>query len=292
MATTREWVDGARLRTLPAALAPVVVGTGAAAAVDSAHLGLAAIALLVALALQVGVNYANDYSDGVRGTDDRRVGPFRLVGSGVASPSSVKGAAWVSFAVAAAAGSALVVITQIWWLLPVGAAAVAAGWYYTGGSNPYGYRGLGEVSVFIFFGLVAVVGTTYVQVDRFTASSVIAGIAIGSLACALLLVNNLRDAPTDATSGKRTLAVFLGEKRTRMTYLFLMALPFALALALSLAGRSWSALALIALPFGVWTVFPVHRGATGRDLISVLRNTGLTELAFAVLLAIGLALTA
>jgi 1,4-dihydroxy-2-naphthoate octaprenyltransferase len=170
--------------------------------------------------------------------------------------------------------------------------AVAAAWYYTGGTRPYGYRGMGEVSVFVFFGLVAVVGTTFVQVGRFTASAVISGIAIGSLACALLLVNNLRDAPTDAASGKRTLAVFLGEKRTRMLYLSLMTVPFALALAMSFGGRSWSGLSLIALPLAAWTSLPVHRGAKGRDLIPVLQKTSLTELAFAVLLTIGLALTA
>lgn len=291
MASLTQWVAGARPRTLPAALAPVLVGTGAAATVDGANLARAALALLVAVALQVGVNFANDYSDGVRGTDDDRVGPFRLVGSGAAEPQAVKLAAWASFAAAGLLGVLLVAISGHWWLLAVGAAAVAAAWFYTGGTHPYGYRGFGEVSVFVFFGLVAVVGTTYVQVGRFTGSSVVAGVAIGFLACALLLVNNLRDAPTDAASGKRTLAVFLGDKRTRITYLLLVATPFVLAFLLSFAGRPWSALALLALPLAVWTAWPVYARAKGKDLIPVLKNTGMTELVFAVLLALGLTLS-
>ncbi|HEY9408715.1 MAG TPA: 1,4-dihydroxy-2-naphthoate polyprenyltransferase [Jiangellaceae bacterium] len=292
MATTSQWVEGARLRTLPAAIAPVLAGTGAAAAVGSAHLGRAALALAVALALQVGVNYANDYSDGIRGTDEDRVGPFRLVGSGSARPEVVKRAAWTSFGVGALAGLALVVLSGHWWLLGVGAAAVAAAWFYTGGSRPYGYRGLGEVAVFVFFGLVAVTGTTYVQVGRVTASSVVSAVAIGCLACSLMLVNNLRDAPTDGPSGKRTLAVFLGERRTRLLYVLLIATPFVLAVALAVAGRPWVALAVLAAPLAVRTALPVVRGARGRDLIPVLRSTGMTELVFAVLLTVGLVLSA
>lgn len=292
MATTSQWVEGARLRTLPAAVAPVLAGTGAAAAVGSAQLGRAALALAVALALQVGVNYANDYSDGIRGTDEDRVGPFRLVGSGSARPGVVKRAALASFAVGALAGLALVVVSGHWWLLAVGAAAVAAAWFYTGGSRPYGYRGLGEVSVFVFFGLVAVTGTTYVQVGRVTASSVVSAVAIGCLACSLMLVNNLRDAPTDGPSGKRTLAVFLGERRTRLLYVLLIATPFVLAVALAVAGRPWAALAVLAVPLAVRTALPVLRGARGRDLIPALRSTGMTELLFAVLLTAGLVLSA
>lgn len=292
MATTSQWVEGARLRTLPAAVAPVLAGTGAAAAVGSAQLGRAALALAVALALQVGVNYANDYSDGIRGTDEDRVGPFRLVGSGSARPEVVRRAAWASFGVGALAGLALVVLSGHWWLLAVGAAALAAAWYYTGGSRPYGYRGLGEVSVFVFFGLVAVTGTTYVQVGRVTASSVVSAVAIGCLACSLMLVNNLRDAPTDGPSGKRTLAVFLGERRTRLLYVLLIATPFVLAVALAVAGRPWAALAVLAAPLAVRTALPVVRGARGRDLIPVLRSTGMTELVFAMLLTAGLVLSA
>jgi 1,4-dihydroxy-2-naphthoate octaprenyltransferase len=186
----------------------------------------------------------------------------------------------------------LVIVSEQWWLLAVGALAIAAAWYYTGGSRPYGYRGFGEVSVFVFFGLVAVVGTTYVQVGRVTASSVIAGVAIGALASALLLANNLRDAPTDAATGKRTLAVFLGSRRTRLLYLVLLAVAYGLALALTFGGRSWAWLALLSAPLAVKAASPIVRRARGADLIPVLRDTGLTELAYAVLLAIGLALTA
>lgn len=292
MAAVSPWLVGARPRTLPAAISPVVVGSGAAAAVGSASIPRAVLALVVALALQVGVNYANDYSDGVRGTDDTRVGPLRLVASGTVGPRSVLAAAWLAFGVAGVAGVALVILSQQWWLLAVGALAIAAAWFYTGGSRPYGYRGFGEVSVFVFFGLVAVVGTTYVQAERVVASSVIAGIAIGALASALLLANNLRDAPTDAATGKRTLAVFLGSRRTRLLYLALVAVAYGLALALTLGGRSWAWLALLSAPLAVKAAMPVVRRARGADLIPVLRDTGLTELAYAVLLAIGLALTA
>jgi 1,4-dihydroxy-2-naphthoate octaprenyltransferase len=276
---------------LPAAVAPVLVGTGAAAAVNSVVLPRALLALVVAVALQVGVNYANDYSDGVRGLDDDRVGPLRLVGSGTASPEAVRAAAWTCFAVAALAGLALVLITGEWWLLGVGALAVAAAWFYTGGSRPYGYRGLGELSVFVFFGLVAVVGTTYVQVGRVTASSVVSGIAIGCLACAILVANNLRDVRGDARSGKRTVAVFLGSRRTRILYLLLLTTAYALVIAIAVAGRAWAGLALLSAPLAVRAAAPVARRARGADLVPVLRNTATTELVFAVLLAVGLAVT-
>jgi 1,4-dihydroxy-2-naphthoate octaprenyltransferase len=276
---------------LPAAVAPVLVGTGAAAAVNSVVLPRALLALVVAVALQVGVNYANDYSDGVRGLDDDRVGPLRLVGSGTASPEAVRAAAWTCFAVAALAGLALVLITGEWWLLGVGALAVAAAWFYTGGSRPYGYRGLGELSVFVFFGLVAVVGTTYVQVGRVTASSVVSGIAIGCLACAILVANNLRDVRGDARSGKRTVAVFLGSRRTRILYLLLLTTAYALVIAIAVAGRAWAGLALLSAPLAVRAAAPVARRARGADLVPVLRNTAMTELVFAVLLAVGLAVT-
>lgn len=292
MSAVSPWVVGARPRTLPAAISPVVAGTGAAAAVGSASIPRALLALVVALALQVGVNYANDYSDGVRGTDDTRVGPLRLVASGLVEARSVLAAAWLAFGVAAVAGLVLVIVSQLWWLLALGVLAIAAAWYYTGGSRPYGYRGFGEVSVFIFFGLIAVIGTTYVQVGRVTASSVIAGIAIGALASALLLANNLRDAPTDASTGKRTLAVFLGSRRTRLLYLVLVGVAYALALALAFGGRPWAWLALLSAPLAMKAAVPIVRRARGADLIAVLRDTGLTELAYAVLLAIGLALTA
>jgi len=287
MATTEQWVQGARPRTLPAAVAPVAVGTGAAAAADGAG-WKALAALVVAMALQVGVNYANDYSDGIRGTDTVRVGPFRLVGSGAAPPGMVKRAAFISFAVAAAVGLVLAATTS-WWLLVVGAAAIAAAWFYTGGSHPYGYVGLGELFVFVFFGLVAVCGTTFVQLGRVSALAWAVSVPVGLLACALLVANNLRDIPTDRGAGKRTLAVRLGDRRTRALYTALVAFPFAAVVGLALTGRSWSLLALLAAPLAVRPLRLVVGGATGRDLIAVLRDTGRLQLAYALALAVGLA---
>jgi 1,4-dihydroxy-2-naphthoate polyprenyltransferase len=288
MATAAQWVEGARPRTLPAAVAPVAAGTGAAAAVDGFRLGPALLALLVALALQVGVNYANDYSDGVRGTDADRVGPLRLVGSGVAPPSAVKVAALAAFAVAGLAGLVLAALSS-WWLVAVGAACLLAAWSYTGGRSPYGYRGLGEVSVFVFFGLVATVGTTYVQALEVTVVSVLAGIGCGSLACALLVANNLRDRPKDKGVGKRTLAVRLGDRRTRLLYAGLMALPFVLLPQVG-AYEPWALLALVAALPAVPPVLAVGRGAAGRDLVPVLKATGFTLLAYGVVLGGALAL--
>jgi 1,4-dihydroxy-2-naphthoate octaprenyltransferase len=209
MATAAHWVAGARPRTLSAAIAPVFVGSAAAAALDGFVWWKALLSLVVALALQVGVNYANDYSDGIRGTDADRVGPFRLVGSGAVPATQVRTAAFVCFGIAAAAGLVLAV-TSAWWLVLVGAAALAAAWFYTGGAKPYGYRGLGEVAVFVFFGLVAVLGTTYVQAGRISSAALAGGVAVGALACAILVVNNLRDIHTDRVAGKRTLAVVTG----------------------------------------------------------------------------------
>jgi 1,4-dihydroxy-2-naphthoate octaprenyltransferase len=289
MTTLGQWVEGARPRTLPAAVAPVVAGTGAAAAVDGVVWWKALLALGVSLALQVGVNYANDYSDGIRGTDTERVGPFRLVGSGAASPARVRTAAFAAFGVAGVLGLVLSA-TSSWWLLLVGAACVAAAWLYTGGPHPYGYVGLGEVFVFVFFGLVAVCGTTYVQVGRLTGLSVLVAAAVGALACALLVVNNLRDIPTDRVAGKRTLAVRLGDGPTRRLYVALVGLPFLLPVGLAVTGRPWALLGLLALPLAVVAARPVVDGAVGRSLIPVLRDTGRTEIAYAVALAVGLAL--
>ena len=213
--TAAHWVAGARPRTLPAAISPVLAGTGVAVYDHQAVWWKALLALVVALALQVGVNYANDYSDGVRGTDADRVGPMRLVGSGTASPGAVKRAAFLAFGVAAVAGLVLAATTA-WWLVLVGAVCVLAAWFYTGGSKPYGYLGLGEVMVFVFFGLVAVIGTSYVQTEAWQASAAYAAVGIGALACAILVANNLRDIPTDRGSGKITLAVRLGDERTRL----------------------------------------------------------------------------
>jgi 1,4-dihydroxy-2-naphthoate polyprenyltransferase len=289
MATAAQWVEGARPRTLPAAVAPVAAGTGAAAAADGFRLGPALLALLVALALQVGVNYANDYSDGVRGTDADRVGPLRLVGSGVATPSAVKAAALAAFAVAGVAGLVLAALSS-WWLVAVGAACFVAAWFYTGGRSPYGYRGLGEVSVFVFFGLVATVGTTYVQLLDVTVVSVLAGIGCGSLACALLVANNLRDRPKDEGVGKRTLAVRLGDRRTRLLYVGLMVLPFVLLPQIA-AYYAWALVALVAAGLAVPPALAVGRGAAGRELIPVLKATGLTLLVYGVVLGGALALS-
>ncbi|MEO6880486.1 MAG: 1,4-dihydroxy-2-naphthoate polyprenyltransferase, partial [Mycobacteriaceae bacterium] len=213
MATTAQWVEGARPRTLPNAIAPVLAGSGAAAALGAFSPGKALLALVVALALIIGVNYANDYSDGIRGTDDERVGPLRLVGSRVAAPTQVKTAALVCFAVAAAAGLVLA-LTTAWWLVAVGALCVAGAWFYTGGSKPYGYSGFGEVAVFVFFGLIAVGGTLYVQAGRLSWAGLAAAVAVGAFSSAVLVANNLRDIGSDTATHKRTLAVVLGDART------------------------------------------------------------------------------
>ena len=287
-----RWVVGARPRTLPAAVVPVALGVGCAAGHGPISWWRAVLALVVSLALQVGVNYANDYSDGVRGTDDGRVGPVRLVASGLASPAAVKRAALAAFGVAAVAGLALAASTS-WWLVAVGVASIAAAWGYTGGPRPYGYLGLGEVFVFAFFGLVATVGTTYVCVEKVTGLSVGIGCAAGFVACALLVVNNLRDIPTDRTAGKRTLAVRLGEQRTRWLYMFLVVATFG---ALIVAAAIWRPAALLGL--GRRRVCR-RTGATrysaarsGRALIGVLGETSRLQLAFGALTTLGLAIGA
>jgi 1,4-dihydroxy-2-naphthoate polyprenyltransferase len=288
VADLSQWVAGARPRTLPASLVPVVVGTGVAAGAGHVVWWRAALAAFVALALQVGVNYANDYSDGVRGTDERRVGPVRLVASRAAPPRQVLAAAFGCFLAAAAAGLVLAAVTT-WWLLLVGAAAILAAWFYTGGSRPYGYRALGELSVFVFFGLVAVVGTAYVQLSGLPWTAWAAAAPIGLLACALLVVNNLRDIPSDAAAGKRTLAVLLGDRRTRLLYAACAALPFMITLGLA-APRPWALVALLAAPLSLPPTQRVLGGATGPELIPALGETARLEIAFGVLLALGLAL--
>ena len=249
VASIAQWVEGARPRTLPNAIAPVIAGTGAAAWLGAASWWKALLAMLVAVGMIVGVNYANDYSDGIRGTDEDRVGPMRLVGSGAAPAGAVKRAAFLAFGVAGVAGLVLAAATA-WWLLAVGAVCVLAAWFYTGGSRPYGYLGLGEVMVFVFFGLVAVVGTTYVQTRTWEPAALWAAVGIGALACAILVVNNLRDIPTDAQTGKITLAVRLGDARTRLLFQALIVLPFALTLVLMFA-TPWCAAGLVAAPLAV-----------------------------------------
>ena len=294
MATPAQWIAGARPRTLPAAAAPVLVGTGAAAQAvtwDSPgpRAGYALLALGVALALQVGVNYANDYSDGVRGTDGDRVGPLRLTGSGLVRPARVRSAAFAAFGVGAVLGVVLAIATGHLWLLVVGAVAIAAAWYYTGGKKPYGYRGFGEVGVFVFFGLVAVLGSTYVQLDRITWPAVAGAVGVGLLACALLMVNNLRDIPTDAVAGKRTIAVRIGERRARQAYVAMITAPFVLAAACAIVAP-WSLLALLLLLPVVLLSIAVLAGARGIALVPVLAGTAMLELGYGVLLGLGLAL--
>jgi 1,4-dihydroxy-2-naphthoate polyprenyltransferase len=280
-------VAGARPRTLPAAIVPVAVGSGAAAGYGDFVGSRAALALVVALALQVGVNYANDYSDGIRGTDEQRVGPIRLVASGLATPRQVLAAALGSFLVAGAAGLVLAAVVS-WWLIVLGAAAIGAAWFYTGGSRPYGYRALGEVSVFAFFGLGAVAGTAYVQMDRLTWLVVAASVPIGLLACALLVVNNLRDIPTDELSGKRTLAVVLGDRRTRVLYACCVSAPFAVTAGLA-PFAPVTLLTLLAVPLAIPPIRQVLAETAGRGLVAVLGQTGRLQLAFGLLLTAGLA---
>lgn len=289
MATAAEWISGARPRTLPAAAAPVLVGTGAAAQVGSAELLPAVLALGVALALQVGVNFANDYSDGVRGTDVDRVGPMRLTASGAARPGHVKAAAFAAFGVAGVLGLALCAVSGHWWLLGVGALCVLAAWFYTGGRRPYGYLGLGEVGVFVFFGLVAVLGTTYTQADRVTVPSVLGAVGVGLIACALLMVNNLRDIPTDVLAGKRTLAVRLGDHRARRWYVAMLWLPVLLSVACAFWAPWTLVTVLLAGPAALLSL-PVVAGARGRLLVPILAGTGLYELGYGVLLGVALAL--
>ncbi len=289
MTTAQQWLEGARPRTLPAALAPVFVGTGVAAALDGFRLVPALLALLVALALQVAVNYANDYSDGKRGTDADRVGPMRLVGSGAATPRQVLVAALLSFAVAGVAGLGLAALSS-WWLVAVGAACILAAWTYTGGPIPYGYRALGEVFVFVFFGLVAVVGTTFGQTESLDGLAFAAAVPIGLCSTALLVVTSLRDVHGDAAVGKRTLAVLLGEARTRTAYTGLLVVAFACVVAIGVE-RPWALLGLLAAPLAVPPVRTVLGGGRGPVLIGTLKATGQLTLATGVLLALGLALS-
>jgi 1,4-dihydroxy-2-naphthoate octaprenyltransferase len=287
--TTDQWVAGARPRTLPAAVAPVLAGTGVAAYADEVVWWKALLALVVSLALQVGVNYANDYSDGVRGTDDERVGPMRLVGSGAATPAAVKRAAFLAFGVAALTGLVLAATTA-WWLVAVGLACIVAAWFYTGGSKPYGYLGLGEVMVFVFFGLVAVMGTVYVQTESFPAEGWYAATAVGALACAILVANNLRDIPTDREVGKTTLAVRLGDARTRGFYALLVGAALVALVGVALSTTLWALLGLVFLVPGSRAVRTVTGGASGRGLVPVLQLTGTAELLLAAGAAAGLAL--
>ena len=291
----KDWIAGARPRTLPAALVPVLVGTAAAAGMNGDTNALKGLviwrfvaALVVSLALQIGVNYANDYSDGIRGTDADRVGPMRLTGSGRKSPGAVKRAAFLSFGVAAVAGLGLAAATS-WWLIAVGLVAIAAAWFYTGGPRPYGYAGLGEVFVFVFFGVVATTGSAFVQIERITPLTLLVSIPVGLLTTALLVVNNLRDIPGDTEAGKRTLAVRLGDKRTRIFYIALVVLPFfTVPFLCGLSQRPAGAFSMFAVLLARKPVQRVIEGARGPALIPVLGATGRVQLAFGVLISVGL----
>ncbi len=283
----KHWWLGARPRTLPASVVPVLIGAGCASGLGNAVWWRMVPAMLVSLALQVGVNYANDYSDGVKGTDEVRVGPLRLVASGVASPRSVKYAAFGSFGVAAVLGLILALATTLW-LIPIGLACIGAGWFYTGGPSPYGYAGLGEVFVFVFFGLLATAGTTYVIVEQLPSLALISGSTTGLLACALLVINNLRDIPTDVVSGKRTLAVRIGDRRTRVLY-EVMLVGAVVGVVVCGMQRPLAWIALGAFVLAVPPIRAIRSGALGGALIPILGMTARLQMAVGVVLAAGLA---
>ncbi|NLT27385.1 MAG: 1,4-dihydroxy-2-naphthoate polyprenyltransferase [Microbacteriaceae bacterium] len=288
-ATVGDWIEGARLRTLPLAVVPVVLGTGAAiaAAPGEYHWVRALAALAVALLLQIGVNYSNDYSDGIRGTDDHRVGPPRLTGSGAVEPRIVRNVAFACFAAAALVGLALVIVTRQWWLIAVGVASILAAWYYTGGKRPYGYAGMGELFVFVFFGLVATLGTTYVQILRIPGDAWWLAVAAGLFSCAVLMINNIRDIAQDGVAGKRTLAVMVGERTALRLFTAMVLLPFVATVLLGmlypLVHFSWFALLLLVPALLIaWT------GTTPKEQILALKLTSFGALAWALLMAAGL----
>ena len=288
MADPRKWLAGTRPRTLPAAVVPVLIGSGVALGYAKFSWWRAGLALVVALALQVGVNFANDYSDGIRGSDEQRVGPVRLVAAGLAPPRQVRAAAFGCFFLAGVAGLALAAVTS-WWLVAVGAGCIAAAWFYTGGPKPYGYSGLGEVFVFLCFGVVAVAGTAYVQIQALSWLGLAASVPAGLLACALLMVNNLRDIGTDTVAGKRTLAVMLGDARSRQAYVLTLLVPFGVAALLAFF-RPFTLLTALALPLARMPIRSVRAGATGPALIRALGQTGRLQLAFGIAFTIGLAI--
>lgn len=289
MATIGQWVEGARLRTLPMAVAPVIIGAAAAFEQDAFSWLRTILAALVALFLQIGVNYSNDYSDGIRGTDDVRVGPLRLTASGAAPAKTVRNAAFLNFGLAAVAGIVLIVLSQAWVFALIGVAAVVAAWGYTGGKNPYGYRGLGDVFVFLFFGLVAVLGTQYTQSLQLSWVAFIGACSTGLFATALLMANNIRDIPTDEKVGKRTLAVRLGDKNARAAYVLMVVLALLLPL-LMIGPYPWLGITLMVAPICIPPCWTVLRSTEPRQLIPVLKQTGIINLVFSVLFAAGLVL--
>ena len=283
----RLWIEGARLRTLPLAIAPVAIGAGAADAMQRFDLMLTALALGVALFLQIGVNFANDYSDGIRGTDDKRVGPLRLTGSKSVKPESVKTAAMLFFILAAASGFEIVVITGQWWLIAVGLLAIVAAWFYTGGKNPYGYAGFGEIAVFVFFGLVATIGTAYIQIGLVDINSVLGGVAAGIFAAAVLMVNNIRDIETDKRASKNTLAVRMGAKWAKRLFILMIWFPFLILFYFTLLYPA-SFLVFGALFLVAPATLIVLTAKTAKELILVLKLTSFASLAYALLLTLGL----
>lgn len=288
MTTVAQWIDGARPRTLPNAIAPVIAGTAAAAEAGEWVWWKALLALVLSVSLIIGVNYANDYSDGIRGTDDDRVGPQRLVGGKLATPTAVRNAAFTALGIAAVSGLVLS-LTSAWWLIGVGALCLAGAWFYTGGRNPYGYAGFGEIAVFVFFGLVAVLGTQYVQAGRVDLVGFGCAVAVGSFSSAVLVTNNLRDIPTDSLTGKTTLAVRLGDANTRKLHLALIAVPFVISAALVLV-TPFALAGFAAVPFAIRANAPVRSGAQGMSLLPSLRDTGLAMLAWSVLTGAALAI--
>lgn len=284
-ATARDWIAGARLQTLPLAIAPVALGTATAYVVRPDDAGpawgiaRAALCLIVALSLQIGVNFANDYSDGIRGTDKHRVGPRRLTASGAAKPRTVLIVALVFFGIAAVAGLVIVYRTQLWWLIAVGAVAILAAWFYTGGKRPYGYAGLGEVMVFVFFGLVATAGTTFVLAGQVTSDTWFAAVAIGLIACAALMVNNIRDREQDAVAGKRTLAVRLGDRASRIVYAVFMLAPFGILVFFTLIYVN-AYLVFFVLLAAIPAALITLTAKTAPELILALRLTGLVGLLY------------
>lgn len=284
MATAAQWIEGARLRTLPLAVAPIIAGSAAAFEINAFKPFYAFLAFLVAFFLQVGVNYANDYSDGIKGTDEDRVGPLRLVGSGVASPLSVKCAAFACFGAAMMAGLMLVAMANQWWFISIGASSVFAAWGYTGGKRPYGYMGLGDIFVFIYFGLVATLGTLYTQAHTLTLLGWVGAIGIGLISCALLMANNVRDIPTDIEAGKLTLAVRLGESWSRIAYIVEMAVALLLTFFL-LAQNPWFLLVFVLVGPTIHSCVTVWTHG-GRQLIPVLKQAGIVALIYSMILAL------
>lgn len=287
-AKLKLWVEGARLRTLPLAVSPIAIGAGSAAAVDKFSLGLTLLALSVALCLQIGVNYANDYSDGIRGTDEHRVGPLRLTGSKSVKPQAVKYAAFIFFALAAVSGAAIVLLTQHWWFIPVGIASIVAAWFYTGGKSPYGYAGLGELAVFIFFGIVATYGTAYIQIGHVDLNALLGGTAVGLFASAVLMVNNIRDIETDAKVGKRTLAVKVGLKVAKRIYFAMLWAPLVILFPYPFIYPA-TMLAWVSVLFILPATLIVRKPQGPKDLILALKITSLASISFALAFSLGLA---